>query len=135
MATRRSHSRTRSSARSAPGCRSTRESGASAEERAVDHLRRQGYRILARNLRLGIGELDIVALDGEVLAFVEVRSRSRADRGSALETVDAAKQRRLVRLASLYLARHRQPGRVCRFDVVGITAGDIVLVRDAFRAG
>ena len=98
-------------------------------------LRERGYLVVERNYRCKLGEIDIVARDGETLVFVEVRSRSDGERGSALETVTAAKQRRIARVAEHYLAARRPEFRECRFDVVGITAGDLELVRDAFRLG
>jgi putative endonuclease len=108
--------------------------GKRAEDRAAAHLRAQGYRIVERNFRCRAGELDIVARDGDTLVFVEVRSRARGHRGDALETVTRAKQTQLIRVARVYLAMQRPAFRSCRFDVVGITAGAITLIRDAFRA-
>lgn len=91
--------------------------------------------IVERNYRCPLGELDIVARDGDVLVFVEVRTRTRSDRGTALETVGPAKRRRLARVAEHYLAARRPRAAGIRFDVIGITAGDVVHVRDAFRVG
>lgn len=110
-----------------------RADGRDAEDRAVAHLRRAGYEIVDRNVRAAGGELDIVARERDTLCFVEVRSRQSARFGTALEAVTPAKRRQLVRVASAYLARHPAAGPV-RFDVVGITGTEILLVRDAFRA-
>ena len=96
-------------------------------------LRRAGLDIVERNFRCSLGEIDVIARDGEILVFVEIRTRGRADRGSALETVSVAKQRRIARVAAHYLAVRKPDARRMRFDVVGITAGDIVHIRDAFR--
>lgn len=74
-------------------------------------------------------------MDGDELVFVEVRSRSQGDRGSALETVGRAKQARLARVAEHYLARRDPACTGCRFDVVGFTAGEVSVVVDAFRLG
>jgi putative endonuclease len=112
---------------------STTARGRASEERAVRALRARGYRILERNYRCKLGEIDIVARDGETLVFVEVRSRADGARGSALETVSSAKQRRIARVAEHYLAARRPPFRECRFDVVGITSGQLEIVEDAFR--
>lgn len=98
-------------------------------------LRAAGMTIVERNYRCPLGELDIVARDGDVLVFVEVRTRTRRDRGTALETVGPAKRRRLARVAEHYLAVRRPRAVGIRFDVIGITAGDVVHVRDAFRVG
>lgn len=112
-----------------------RERGAAAEEQAASALRKAGYRVVARNVRLQIGELDIVAWDGDVLAFVEVRSRADARFGGAGHAVGPAKQRQVARCAALYLAsegRSLRPAAV-RFDVVAVTGGELVILRDAFR--
>ena len=66
--------------------------------------------------------------------FVEVRSRSDDDHGAAVEMIGRAKQRRVVRVARCYLAAAAPRFERCRFDVVAITAGTPLLIRDAFRA-
>ncbi len=103
------------------------------EDRAVEVLRAAGFVIVERNYRCKLGELDVIARDGDVLVFVEIRTRSRADRGDALETVGALKQRKLARVAAQYLAVRRPAAKRMRFDVVGITAGVVTHLRDAFR--
>jgi putative endonuclease len=118
-----------------PARRSTTERGRASEERAVTALEERGYCIVERNYRCRLGEIDIVAREGDTLVFVEVRSRSSADRGTALDTVTPAKQRRIARVAQHYLTFRRPVFRQCRFDVVGITEGRLDLVRDAFRLG
>jgi putative endonuclease len=112
---------------------STTCEGRAGEDQAVRHLRAAGLVILERNYRCPLGELDVVAREGTTLVFVEVRTRRRADRGTALETVGVAKQRRVARVAAHYLAVRRPRAGAMRFDVVGITAGEIVHLRDAFR--
>ena len=112
---------------------STRDTGQGGEDLAVRHLRAAGMEIVERNYRCALGELDVVARDGKLLVFVEIRLRTRADRGSALETVNGAKQARVARVAGHYLAARRPVADGIRFDVVGITAGEVVHVRDAFR--
>jgi len=96
-------------------------------------LRAAGLAIVERNYRCRLGEIDVIARDGAILVFVEIRTRSRTDRGSALETVNLAKQRRIARVAAHYLAVRRPDVQGMRFDVIGITADDVVHVRDAFR--
>ena len=113
----------------------TTESGRRGEDRAVSHLRGLGYVVVERNYRCKLGELDLVARDGETLVFVEVRTRSDDTRGSALETVGRAKQRRIARVAAAYLADRRPVFRTCRFDVVGITGDREDVIKDAFRLG
>lgn len=107
--------------------------GASAEDHATKLLVAAGYQIVERNFRCKAGELDIVARDGDVLVFVEVRSRSDDEHGSAAETIRRSKQRRVARVATHYLALVEPVFEQCRFDVVAITAGDAILLKDAFR--
>jgi putative endonuclease len=107
--------------------------GASAEADAVSLLVASGYRIVDRNFRCKIGEIDIIARDDDVLVFVEVRSRSDGEHGSAVEMVGRTKQRRVARVAAYYLATVQPVFDQCRFDVVAITAGEAVLIKDAFR--
>lgn len=98
--------------------------GHTGETEAERRLRRQGYRILARNYRTRLGELDLVAESGESLVFVEVKSRRTGDFGGARHAVDARKQARMIRLAAQYLARHDIHDRPCRFDVI-VCEGDL----------
>ncbi len=99
------------------GGRLARLRGAGAEEAAAAFLARQGLDILERNYRCRLGEVDIVARDGEVLVFVEVRARSGLAFGGAAASVDARKQARLAAAARHYLARlGAEPP--CRFDVL-----------------
>jgi putative endonuclease len=115
---------------------STSDKGGAAERVAADYLGRHGYRIIETNYRISVGEIDIVAEEGQTLCFVEVRSR-RSDRyGHPIETINRAKQRRLARAAAHYLRRRRQEHRQVRFDVVGIVFSprlDVTLVRGAFE--
>lgn len=109
------------------------ERGASAEACAAQLLVEAGYRIVERNFRCKAGELDIVARDGDVLVFVEVRSRSDDEHGSAVEMIRRTKQRRVARVATYYLATAEPVFDECRFDIVAITAGAPILIKDAFR--
>lgn len=111
----------------------TRQVGATAESGAAEFLVSRGYRILERNFRSKIGELDIIAFDGDVLCFVEVRSRGNDRCGDAAMTVTAAKQRRVTRAAHSYLCSRRVQFERARFDVVAITGDQVTLIRDAWR--
>ena len=95
--------------------------GRRGEAAAARFLRRRGLRIVARSNRLKPGELDIVALDGDVLVFVEVKTRRSGDFGHPAEAVTPAKQRRLSRLAVTFMKRHGLLDRKARFDVVAVT--------------
>ncbi|WP_447973327.1 YraN family protein [Nitrospira sp. Kam-Ns4a] len=92
--------------------------GPAAEAEAERLLRGKGYRILARNLRLPGGEIDLVAEAAGVLVFVEVKARRSAAFGGARYAVDGRKRTRLIRLAAQYLAQRRLQNQPCRFDVV-----------------
>lgn len=94
--------------------------GTRAERAAEKRLRQLGCRILARNVNLPGGELDLIVLDGEVIAFVEVRSTEEGDIARPIESVDAAKQKKVCHLAKLWLQRHRLLGRPVRFDIVAV---------------
>jgi putative endonuclease len=91
------------------------------EDAAARFLRRQGYRIVARGQRDALGELDLVAVDGDVVVFVEVKTRRSHDKGHPAEAVDAVKQRRLTRLGLSFLKRHELLECSSRFDIVAIT--------------
>src|SRR5262245_61385673 len=80
--------------------------GRRGEDAAARFLKRLGYKILARGRRLAPGELDLVALDGRMIVFVEVKTRTSADVGHPAEAVDSTKQRKLTRLAVTFLKRH-----------------------------
>jgi putative endonuclease len=91
--------------------------GARAEALAAAYLERQGLAIVTRNFRTRFGEIDIIARDGRVLVFVEVRMRRSRRFGGAAESITATKRTRLVAAANLYLARlGREPP--CRFDAI-----------------
>ena len=90
------------------------------ETLACDELRRRGYAILERRYRTRYGEIDIVARDGEVTVFVEVKTRDGNDFGDGAEAVTPWKQRRIAKMAVDFLARHRLHDRPCRFDVVAV---------------
>jgi putative endonuclease len=114
--------------------------GAASEQLAAEYLQSRGLILLARNLRCRGGELDLVFLDGEVLAIVEVRQRVRADFGGALASVTPGKQRKIIRAARYFACR--QVGwrtHPMRFDVIGLEGlpdGNhrLAWIKDAFRA-
>ena len=91
--------------------------GAQAEELASRFLARHGLVIVERNWRRRVGELDLIAVDGDVLVFVEVRLRRRGDYGGAAASITAAKRARMIAAAGLYLARLRHTP-ACRFDAI-----------------
>ena len=109
--------------------------GLSAEADAARWLADRGYRIVERNVESPFGEIDLVAIDGDTLCFVEIKARRSRAYGGPLSAVTVRKQRRLTRCATAYLSRAAWDGP-CRFDVLGMSAGDgawrFELVRNAF---
>src|SRR5688500_1915670 len=95
------------------------------ENLACAALAARGYAIIARRYRTNIGEIDIVAGDGETTVFVEVKSRAGDDYGGSAVAVTRWKQRKVSLMAMDYIARHRLENTPCRFDVVTVdfTAG------------
>lgn len=110
----------------------TRGIGARYEEAAAEYLIAKGYTIVQRNVTTPYGEIDIVAKDGSVMVFCEVKYRSSSKLGAPLEAVDGRKQRRISRAALYFLAcQEREPA--CRFDVIGIGRdGGITHIENAF---
>ncbi len=106
--------------------------GAAGEELACRSLREAGYLLVARNWRTRLGEIDIIARDGDVLVFVEVKARSSQGFGGAEGAVGPAKRRRLIAAAKLFFAATGCE-LAARFDVVAIEAGGVRIVRDAFQ--
>ena len=113
--------------------------GRRSEELARAHLERQGFRIQAINVRFRVGELDIVAWDGPVLCFVEVRSCGSTFFGGALATINRTKQEHLLQAARWYLRRLTTQPEQVRFDAVTVDWSEasprLELVRGAFDAG
>ena len=114
--------------------------GRAAEQMAAAFLRREGYQVEAANVRFKVGELDLVARDGETLCFIEVRSRTSEQFGSALDSITRMKRRRFILAVRWYLARRRRPWLgPMRFDVVAIqhpqdAPPSLTLLRNAFTA-
>jgi putative endonuclease len=112
--------------------------GEHGESLAVRALRREGYAILARHYRTRLGEIDIVALEGRCLVFVEVKARNHCCCGTPADAVTARKQRKIVAIAGAFLARHRVDADACRFDVVAISLDEVQprveIIRNAFDA-
>jgi putative endonuclease len=105
------------------GTRSIRDPkslGLYGEDLACRELERRGYCIVGRRIRSRLGEIDIVAWDGPVLVFVEVKTRRGSRFGSPLEAVDWRKQRKIITLAQSYMVRKRFQDVPVRFDVVSV---------------
>jgi putative endonuclease len=105
--------------------------GRQGEDRASGFLIERGYRIVARNVRLPGGEIDVVCMDGPTLVIVEVKRRDSQAFGSALRAVDGRKRATLRRVAADY-AQVVAPTAKIRFDVVTLDGANLRLHRNAF---
>ncbi len=94
--------------------------GHTGERLAERHLRGLGYKVLARNYRCPVGEIDLIVLDERTIAFVEVKTRRGDEQADPEDTVTHAKQRQLSRVARYWLSQRQAVDRTCRFDVVAV---------------
>lgn len=111
-----------------------RKEGAYYENLVAEYLKTQGYEILEKNYRCRIGEIDLIAKEGETLVFVEVKYRRDDKMGNPKEAVDQKKQKKISMTASYYLMR--ECGRMdipCRFDVAAVLGEQIEVVKNAFE--
>lgn len=115
--------------------------GAEGERVAKAYLQTKGFRILHENYSTPLGEIDLIAKEGGVVVFVEVKARTSGEFGPPQASVTLAKQRQIVKVARLYLQRERLSETACRFDVVAVMfaggqAGqpNVLLIRDAFSS-
>ena len=107
--------------------------GSKYEQAAGEFLIKKGYRIIAYNYRCKLGEIDIIALDGDELVFVEVKYRASSRYGSPMEAVNYRKQNKIYMVANYYLMeQHISKYTKVRFDVVGILGKEITLIKNAF---
>lgn len=115
-----------------PGRRGT---GARYEEEAAEYLRSCGYKILERNFFSRYGEIDLIAEDGGVIVYCEVKYRRNGRYGDALEAVDCRKQEKIGRTALYHrFLRGFPEDKSCRFDVIGIYGdGKITHIKNAFE--
>jgi putative endonuclease len=119
-----------------PGHRKTL--GAMGEELARTYLEDNGYSILMCNYHTSLGEIDLIAEDGDVLVFIEVKTRRSTKYGSPFEAVTKTKQIKISKVALCYLNKNKLHHRIIRFDVVSILAPSnqkpvIELIKDAFE--
>ena len=98
--------------------------GARGEQLAVDFLKRLGYRIIAQGHRKKLGEIDVIAVDGQCMVFVEVKTwRSNAEADPSM-AVDQSKQDKITRTALVYLKRHGLLNQPARFDVITVVCAE-----------
>jgi putative endonuclease len=110
--------------------------GRRSEILGIDYLRTLGYRIVTSGYRAKGGEVDVIAWDGGILVFIEVKARQNADPPE--DSVGFEKQRRVIRAARSYMARHHLQETPCRFDILAVTVlkgsrPEFRLLRDAFN--
>ena len=114
-----------------------RKVGAGKEGLAAEYLANQGYKILKKNFYCRGGEIDIIALDGKELVFVEVKARRTGEFGIGADSVGYYKQKKITNTAELYLNMTKVKYESCRFDVASVdlrTNSVVEYVRDAFEA-
>ena len=113
--------------------------GQDGERIAERYLSKKGYRLVERNYRCPVGEMDLIVLDRRVIVFVEVKTRVGESFGSPLESVHPRKQHKMIQTALFFLSEHKLHHRDARFDVVGISfAGRepvVEHIENAFEVG
>lgn len=112
--------------------------GRHGEEVALGLLRKNGYKILARNYKSGLSEIDIIAKDKDTFCFIEVKSRSSDRFGSPEDSILARKQRQIAKSALVYLKENNLLDKKARFDVVCVTYSQNIalkseLIKNAFE--
>ena len=110
-----------------------RKVGEAQETRTIIELERNGYRILQRNFRCRIGEIDIIALHKGCLVFIEVKYRKTAKSGYAAEAVTRKKQQIICRVADWHISSHYRKIPCCRFDVVALDGDTVSIFENAFE--
>lgn len=111
-----------------------REIGFYGEKVALDFLRQQGYRILEKNYRCPLGEIDFIAQEKNTIVFIEIKFRQNKTYGLPQEAVTYHKQKQIVRVALHYLKKTNfgKSPPLIRFDVVSLSPENIELIKDAF---
>ena len=102
------------------------------ENRALKFLKRRGFRILERNYTAPCGEADIIAADGDVLVFVEVKTRTSEKFGLPSEAVNYQRQKRYIKIAEFYIHKYNMYEKEVRFDVIEVMAKQINHIKAAF---
>ena len=102
------------------------------EKRAVDFLKKNGFKILKTNYKTIVGEIDIIAEEKGVIVFIEVKTRSNDNYGNPCEAVDKRKQEKYYKTATYYLQKEKKTDFECRFDVIEIENGEINHIFNAF---
>ncbi len=112
-----------------------KKTGDRAEQRACQFLLARGFKLILKNYRCKHGEIDLIMQDGKDIVFVEVRSRANTNYGSAIESINRNKQRKILETSIHFLQQRNWLNTVnCRFDVIGIHHNDLEWIKDAFTA-
>jgi putative endonuclease len=112
--------------------------GVKGEDLAVRYLKKKGFKVIQRNYHCPMGEIDLIAREGDTLVFIEIKARSSSEYGLPQDAVDRFKQKKIIQAAKAYLAEHHLTEDIpARFDVVAIhltPAGPAIeLIEDAFQ--
>jgi putative endonuclease len=109
--------------------------GLAGEEQAMRYLLSRGWTLVAHRFRAGRAEIDLIVRRGDLVAFVEVKTRRGEAFGSPLAAVTGPKRRELVKAARVWVDRFGRPSDIYRFDCVGLVDGRLDHLEDAFRPG
>lgn len=110
-----------------------RSLGGEKEQLAMDYLREQGAKILAKNFYFHGGEIDLIVKDNEYVCFIEVKYRKSNQFGTPEEAVTLSKQKKIIRGANVFLYKNRYPTDTpCRFDVISVLGQEITWIKNAF---
>ena len=110
----------------------TKKIGDKGEQIAAEYLKGKGYKIIARNVHIGDGEIDIIAQDGDNLVFVEVKTRYSYSYGNPLEAITKDKIKHIINKKKMYISSNHLYNMQVRFDVIGTTGDEIEHIKDAF---
>ncbi len=109
--------------------------GLAGEEQAIRYFLSRGWALVAHRFRVGRAEIDLIVRRGDLVAFVEVKTRRGTAFGSPFVAVTGPKRRELVKVARVWVDRFGRPSDVYRFDCVGVVDGRLDHLEDAFRPG
>jgi len=109
--------------------------GLAGEEQAIRYLQSRGWTIVAHRFRVGHTEIDLIARQGNLVSFIEVKTRRGTAFGSPLEAITGAKRRELVKAARVWVDQLGRPADIYRFDCVAIVDDRLEHLADAFRPG
>lgn len=115
----------------------TQQIGRVAEEKALDYLSNLGFKLVVKNYRCPLGEVDLIMRDKEYLVFIEVRARGNMSYGGGVASITYAKRQKIIKTTSHFIIKNKlQNKHPLRFDVISIDGqcGTILWIKDAFSA-